>query len=231
MSTKAEELIYQLVNAIDGGLVVLDAAAIITDIYVSRRPSQAFQHLRGKNFFTLSQAILPRETYNLLRHHIGAKEGGEVPAFSCGAKRDRPEFYKIMVIPHGAGKVVIWQNVTETTALLEEFNRLFADKEQITQELAEALSNLEFYLMDLEQTHKKLRLLYQITAVVQRTTDLSEVFNTILDGMVRDLGYEYIAILLLDRNTDRLHIKAYRGTYINPAITIKLGEHSCSEQN
>lgn len=210
-------------DVINGGILTIDKTDTIWSLYMAGRRTHALQRWRGKNLWAICRRILDREAYHLLRQQA-AKEWVDIPALLYRTRQGMEESFKVAIRPLGGGRAIIWQNVTETAALMAEFQQLSQDQEKVTRELATALSKLEFYLVDLEQAHKKLSLLYRITAAVQHTSDINVVLNIILDGMVHDLGFEHIAILLLDEEHSCLRITAHRGTYRDPQAVIKLGE-------
>lgn len=223
MSPVNGDLLQHLVNVTNGGLLTVDNTDAITSLYITGRNEQALRRWHGRDIWLFCRRVLGREACRLLRQYE-TKTWVDIPAQPYCTRQGLKEFYKVTIRPFASGRFIVWQNVTETKELMDEFQQLSQEQKKVTEELSAALSNLEFYLVDLEQAHKKLSLLYRVTAAVQHTCDITIILDIILDGMVRDLGYEHIAILLLDREKNCLRFTAHRGAYRNCQATIPLGE-------
>ncbi|RMG57791.1 MAG: GAF domain-containing protein, partial [Deltaproteobacteria bacterium] len=73
---------------------------------------------------------------------------------------------------------------------------------------------------------RKLKAIYEVSRVMDATSDLDTLLKVIIDQAVELLGATSGSVILVDRKTDTLHIRAARGLPegVDEAVKLKLGE-------
>ena len=222
-------MLNAVINSMSLAIMTIDNKEIISDMYIGRRPTHTLQYLIGKKILRVLKLLYRNGNaqiiYAAYQQCIKSQETVEILRFSHINVHDLSEYLSWYFSPvkDSEGQVLICiQNITESVLLEEEFTCITEQYESVNQELCVAVSNLDFHLMDLEYTHKRLGALFRITSIVQKTVNEKEVLDEILDGMTRELGLANVAILLLDEEKKQLMIKAHRGYPDN--ICIPLGQ-------
>ncbi|XEQ92898.1 hypothetical protein SCACP_17490 [Sporomusa carbonis] len=220
-------MLNAVINATPSALIVVDAAGIISHIYITGRPQTSLALFIGKSFTRIIRLIFDTHNsqliYNTFRSCQTSQQPTAINQLKHNSRRHLTEYFDCDFTPAPEQNVIIFfKNVTEAVLLQEEFFTITEQHDTLNQELCTAMANLDFHLMDLEHAHKKLSALYRITAIVQKTVNEQEVLTEILDGITRELGFTNAAILLLDPESQELVNKAHRG--YNDKIRIPLGK-------
>lgn len=154
---------------------------------------------------------------------------------SCieNGNRHFQEYFRCNLAPvENENKITICiVNVTETVLMQQEYDIVAAKYKEVNLELQEAMFKLDLQLMDIDQAHKNLTAMYQITSIVQNTVDEAKVFNVVLDCMMREYGFTKTAIFLLDEDQQELVCRAQRGGYERLKLPATMGIMGCAIAN
>lgn len=222
-------MIDAVTNTFPSALVAIDSEANISQVFVSKHPAYRLKNIVGKKFCKILRGLFGAQTadtiYAAYIQCINSRQPVQIPKMAHINARNMTEYYywNFSYLPENNNVIFCVKNITETALIEEEFMCMSEQHESVNRELCVAMSNLDFHLMDIEQAHKKIAALYRITAVIQKTVNIQEVLNEILDGITRELGFNDVSILLLDEETQELEVTAYRGRQ-NYAMNIPLGK-------
>ncbi len=151
---------------------------------------------------------------------------------SCieNGNRHFQEYFRCNLEPlENANKISICiVNITETVLMQQEFDIVAAKYRDVNLELQEAMFKLDLQLMDIDQAHKNLTAMYQITSIVQNTVDESKVFTAVLDCIMREYGFTKTAIFLLDEEQQELVCRAQQGGYERLKLPVAMGIMGCA---
>ncbi|WP_165866049.1 GGDEF domain-containing protein [Lucifera butyrica] len=163
--------------------------------------------------------------FNSYKICSSSRQDVEIMRFAHNSRQGLPEYlyWRFSSLPDSGGYISIFiQNITENVLIEEEFTCITEQYETVNRDLCVAMTKLDFHLMDLEQTHKRLGALYRITSIVQKTVNEKEVLEEILNGINRELGFCNMAIFLFEEDSQELVIKGHRGYRDN--LRIPLGQ-------
>lgn len=229
-----EELIYtSMINAatsaIPVGFLALNADGAITHLYSAKPFKPVSMRCIGRNFKRCLNLVFGLETaetiYMAYRECFSSRAPVDLVRIKHITSRGLFEYldWKFMPVDNANSIIVFVHNITESVLIEEEFTAMSEQYESVNREYCVAMSNLDFHLMDIEQAHKKVAALYRITSIVQRTVNEQEVLEEILDGIIRELGFSNVSIMLLDEVSQELEITAFRGQ-LNTDVRIPLGK-------
>ncbi|MCE5287437.1 MAG: sensor domain-containing diguanylate cyclase [Pelosinus sp.] len=224
-------MLTSVLNATTSSMVVVNGSGIIAHIYQSKASLHKTQHFLGHAFCRLLHMIVtPGNADTIFTAYQTCRtthQPIQIPKLEhttkCGlAKYISCHFSCIPEDSPDSSVIICFRDITESILMEEEFFSISEQYESVNRELCIAVSNLDFHLMDIEQAHKKIAALYQITSIVQKTVDEQEVLNDILNGIARELDFMNVSILLYDDEKQELKVKAYRGR--NSTVQAALGE-------
>ena len=220
-------MLNTVINATPSVLVTVNAAGIISHIYITGRSQSSLALFVGESFTRLLRAIFDSNNSDLICNAVinclASQQPITISQLKHLSKRNLNEYFDCTFSPALEQNVIVFfQKVTESVLFQEEFCTIAEQHESLNQDLCVAMANLDFQLMDLDHAHKKLSALYKITAIVQKTVDEKEVLEEILDGITRELGFTNAAIFLLDPETQELVNKAHRG--YNDKVRVVVGQ-------
>lgn len=226
ISTAAIEAVLSVVP---GALITITGDGSLSKIYISTSERPILKHFKNSDFKRwiklIFDPVAADEILNAYNFCVKDKCPSEIVKIKHLTLRGLTEYLEWNFIPvqDGRGAIGFIHNITESVLIEEEFTSMSEQYESVNRELCAAMSSLDFHLMDIEQAHKKVAALYRITSIVQRTVNEREVLEEILDGITRELGYDNIAIMLLNEYTNELEITAFRGE-LDPSIKVKFGQ-------
>jgi diguanylate cyclase (GGDEF)-like protein len=221
-------MLTTVLDATTSSVVVVNDSGKIAHIYQSKAFLHKTQHFFGKAFSRILAMILSAENaHNILTALDTCLTSGQsiqIPKIEHTTSRSLSKYIAchFTAQPEDKSVIICFRDITESILMEEEFFSISEQYESVNRELCIAVSNLDFHLMDIEQAHKKIAALYQITSIVQKTVDEQEVFNDILDGIARELDFNNVSILLFDEERQKLIVKAYRGH--NSTAQVAIGE-------
>lgn len=201
----------------------------ITHLYLAKPFKPVLERCIGRNFKRCLNLVFGLETagdiYDAYCKCSTIREPVELLRIKHITGRGLFEYldWKFVPVENADSIIIFVHNITESVLIEEEFTSMSEQYESVNRELCVAVSSLDFHLMDIEQAHKKVAALYRITSIVQRTVNEQEVLEEILDGIIRELGFSNISIMLLDEFSQELKVTASRGQ-LNPDIRIPLGK-------
>jgi diguanylate cyclase (GGDEF)-like protein len=215
-ATDNNALLTVLLDSVPATVLTVAGDGSITQVSASRRNGAAGRFVIGKSFTRLLRLVFGSTADEVCCLYETAARTGQaarLPRFRHESVRGLVEFLSWNFLPCGAdGAVAVCVlNITESVCLQEEFTAISQQYAAANRDLLAAMSNLDFQLMDLDQTRKKLAALYRITSVGQRSADENEVLEEIVAGITGELGYACAAVLLLDEDRRELVVKASRG--------------------
>lgn len=187
---------------------------IISLARITRRSPQIMRYYEGKNFFRLLQMLFRASAKPICDAYlscVNSRATAQVTRFKYETVRKNTEYYDWKFTPADGGVIVYVRNVAEMVYLEQEISAVLEQNESSSRQLLVAMSNIDFQLMDLDQTYKKLSALYRITSIVQHTVNEHEVMEEIVVGITTEFGFLTAAILLLDEERKELVAKASRG--------------------
>lgn len=228
-TTTYMSILELITSSIPCAISVIDTRGTIQYIASNKRAPLTVQHFLHKNFLHIIKFIFSPQNVNNIKNSIEkcVKNHETIEIMHCPHTTihglNEVYLWKFSPIVNSNNVIIYVQNITESVLLEEEFTSVTKQYESVNRELRVALSNLDFHLMDLEQMHKRLGALYRITSVVQKTTNECELFEEILNGITRELGFFNVAIFLFDEEQQELVIKAHRGYADNIRIPINQG--------
>jgi diguanylate cyclase (GGDEF)-like protein len=211
-----EAMLATLAGMANAAVLSVDAGGIISHISVGKRPSAMFRRIPGNSFLRVLKLIFGLTAVRLREAYESAARTGRVVRLSRvqhESARNLTEYLDWQFVPcaDSGTMTVCVVNVSDSVGLEQEFNAITEQNETVNRDFLAAMSNLDFQLMELDQAHKKLAALYQITSAAQRRLDEQGVLEEIIVGLTSELGYSCAAILLLDEARQELMIKAHRG--------------------
>ncbi len=210
-------MINAMTNAFPSAVVAIDSEMNISQIYISKRPAQKLKYIVGHKFYKLLRCLFDAQTADTINtaylQCINTRQTCQIPKMAYINVHNLTEYFNwiFLYLPENDNVIACIKNITENVLLEEEFLSMSEQYESVNRELCVAMSNLDFHLMDIEQAQKKIAALFRITSVVQKTVNVQEVLNEILDGITRELGFNDVSILLLDEEKQELAVMAYRG--------------------
>ena len=205
-----------------------DLRGTVTYAYISNQLQHKMQYLIGKSLFRIIRLALGADSAKPIlaawQQCITTQCNIEINRFSYTTSYGMLQYFNLYftVSPDHETIIIYIRDISESILIDEEFTAMTNQHEEVNRELCIAMSNLDFHLMDIEQSRKKLSALYRITAISQKKVSEQEVLEEILDGMTRDLGFTHAAILLFDESTEMLSISAHRG--YPPITRIPIGQ-------
>lgn len=200
--------------------VVVDAnSKTISEIFMTKHSKRRLRHLVGMDFSRLLRMLFVKESAETIYcSYTQAVENFaevDIPKTLHEDLRGMQFYFSTKVRPVlEKGVVLVYlRDITEETLIAEEFSCMSQEYESMNRELCVAMSKQDFYLMDIEQAHKKVAALYRISSIVQKTVNEQEVLEGILDGITREFGFSDLSIMFLDEANQKLIMQAYRGRY------------------
>lgn len=180
----------------------------------------------GKNVIKLISLLCSKENFNsFMDAYNNCKLTGELSEIKKLKHQNQfglSLYYKIILMQNNNEILILFHDITENVLIEEEFIGVTEQYEKVNRELNESMTKLDFHLMDIDKTQKKIAALYKITSIVQKTVDQQEVLKEIIEGISREFGYTHIGIFLVDNATNELELKACIG-YDDKNLRIPLG--------
>lgn len=221
-------MIEAVTNVIPSAFLAVNISGRISHAYISRQSPNVLQRLIGKKFHWGINRVFHSTTADTVLEYyekcLQSKQPVEIAKLKHIDSHGLLEYlnWQFLFVLSCNSVVIYVRNITESVLIEEEFTDISEQYESVNRELYEAMSKLDLHLMDIEQAHKKIAALYRVTSIVQKTVNEQEVLEGILDGINRELGFNDVAIMLLDESGKALKVTAYRGCQ-DMSIRIPLG--------
>jgi diguanylate cyclase (GGDEF)-like protein len=202
------------------GVFVIDNQYQIKHTFFRQRKSSELMKPRflGKSILKTSSYLLAEQEqerfWTALSNSVEFAIPSEIPSVKIATWSGFPEYFKVKITPAKDGLLtyILFQNVTDTVLLQEEFVRVSEEFATANQELSAALSNLDLYIMDRERVHNDLAALHHIITKIQAgLTSLDDTLTRIIQAIVQEVGYSKVALLLTNEIHGNLEIKAQTG--------------------
>ena len=185
------------------------------------------RNLKNKNIIKIIRLLCSQgNSHSFIEAYENCKATGEISEIKKLTHQNQfglTFYYKIIMMKNKDEILILFHDITENVLIEEEFLGVAEQYEKVNRELNESMTKLDFHLMDIDKTQKKIAALYKITSIVQKTVDQQEVLKEIVDGISREFGYTHIGIFLLDSTTNELELRACIG-YDDKNLRIPLGK-------
>ena len=206
-------LIKAVVDTLPAALLLVDHEGQVQDIFVSNR---RLRYFRERDLRTLLGRFLFSQTVDqIIRQFeqvIALKKAGNVPRISFHTCHGTEEHAACYITPLSeTGVAILFLNTSDVVLLEQEFQSFTEQAEASQQELCKVLSTMEFRLMDLDQAHKRLQVLYQVASIVERNVSEQEALDDIVGIVMSEFSCVNVAIFLLNSKGDMLMMKANCG--------------------
>lgn len=172
----------------------------------------------GKNIFKIAARLLANDELNRFISLVSpCMEQGvltELRRLKVDTASGFTEYFTVKAVPQADRRMtlLIFINTTEEVLLEEEFTRLNTEFAASHQDLTNALSNLDLYVMDRERVHNDLASLHRIITLIKATSgSIEEVLHTSLQAISSQLGYTRCAIYLSEENGSLMIKRASMG--------------------
>ncbi len=169
----------------------------------------------GQDFLQCAVRLLAHEEYSALAQaYQDCYEQKTIITIRCLRHVDcrlNVNFLFFQFNPLAEGVIVLIRDITESILLEQEFSSATEQYQQLIQEFSSAMSNLDMSLMDSNQANRRLSALYRISSVIQKKMNKEQLFDELLDSIVRELDYINASIMILDEHNNELVVKAVRG--------------------
>lgn len=206
-------LIKAVVDAVPAALLVVDHDRQVQEIFISNRPLRYF-HERELGSL-LSRFLLPDMVVQIVSQFeqvITSRQAGKIHRISFQTCHGLEEYAACRITPlPQQGAAIIFVNESEMVLLEQEFQLLTEQAQTAQQELGDAMSAMDFQLMDLDQSHKRLQVLYQVASIAQKNVSEQDAAEEIVTIIMNDFTCVHAAVFLLCG--DMLLLKARRGDY------------------
>lgn len=210
------KMIELLVDQTPSIILAVNQEGRITEIFISKRTKKQRSRFLGKAFARLVTIMFPVAAKEILLCYRQVLDS-HTPQMICRQENtslhELSEYYCWNFMPCEDVTLVYIHNITESVLIENEFTTVTEQYQTVNQELYAAISDQDLYLMDLEQTKKKLKALYRITSIVQHTVDEEKVLKEILKSVAREFSLDNVSILLLDTEKRELTIRAHLGKF------------------
>ena len=215
-----------ITKSISAVLMAVDRNDKIIKLQYSKYSSRQ-KDFKNKNIKKVIELLSSAENYNIFNEgYEYCKETGETLEIKKITHQNQfglKFYYKIIMMKHQDEVLILFHDVTENVLIEEEFLGVAEQYEKVNRELNESMTKLDFHLMDIDKTQKKIAALYKITSIVQKTVNQQEVLKEIVEGISREFGYNHIGIFLMDNATNELELRASVG-YSEEDLRIPLGK-------
>ncbi|KYZ77173.1 hypothetical protein AXX12_03305 [Anaerosporomusa subterranea] len=212
--TYPADLIKAVVDTLPAALLLVNHDRQVQEIFISNR---RLRYFRESDLSTLLGKFLLPETVGQIvaqfEQAVAFQQAGKVHRISFQTCHGLEEHVacRITPLPQQQGVAIIFLNESENVLLEQEFQLLTEQAEVAQRELCDAMSAMDFRLMDLDQSHKRLQVLYEVASIVQRNVSEQEALEDIVNIVMSDFACVHSAIFLLNDIGDTLIMKAHRG--------------------
>lgn len=225
-TTYSAALIETVVDTLPAALLLVNQNRQVTKIFISNR---RLRHFRERELSGLLAKFLLPDAVNLImakyEQSVLTKQSAHIHRLCFQTTQGLVEYAtcRIAPLPSQDRVAVFFLNESESVLLEQEFQALSEQAEASQQELYTAMSAMDFHLMDLDQSHKRLQVLYKVASIVQREISEKEAFEEIINIVVAEFGCVHSAIFLLNDSGNMLLMRAQRGNYRFQDIPIDQG--------
>ncbi len=206
-----------LVNCSETALLVVDSNHMLINLIMPHTPGLAktWDHFTGKSFLRFANRIFGEQSPLLKAYDKCIKTGMQqnISKLEHYTARDLQEFFNCRISRLEPRNLILicLKKITDSVMIEHEFLTMSEQYNDLSFELNTAISKLDFQLMDMEQTKKKISALYRITASAQNFSSQSSIINEILQGINREFGFSDASIWLYDKESDNLYLESSTG--------------------
>ena len=203
-----------LVNCSETALLVVDSNHMLINLIMPHTPgiSRSWDHFIGKSFIRFANRIFGEKSPLIKAYNECLTSGLQqnISKLEHHTVRDLQEFFSCRISRLEPKNLVLvcLKKITDSVMIEHEFLTMSEQYNDLSFELNTAISKLDFQLMDMEQTKKKISALYKITTSAQNLSSQSEIINDILQGINREFGFSDASIWLYDEKSEHLHLKS-----------------------
>jgi diguanylate cyclase (GGDEF)-like protein len=224
--TYPADLIKAVVDTLPAALLLVNYDRQVQEIFISKHRHRYFHE---RELSVLLRKFLMPETVGQIvsqfEQAVKFQQSGNVRRIRFQTIHGLDEYAacRVTPLPHQQGVAIVFLNESETALLEQEFQLLTEQAEVAQRELCDAMSAMDFRLMDLDQSHKRLQVLYEVASIVQRNISEQEVLEDIIKIVMSEFACVHAAIFLLNDTGDTLIMKAQRGYLNNLEIPLDSG--------
>ena len=214
MSTYSAALIETVVDTLPAALLLVNHNRQVTEIFISNR---RFRHFRERELSgLLAKFLLPEAVNKIMGKYeqtVSSKQSSHIHRLSFQTTQGLVEYAtcRIAPLPSQDRIAVFFLNESESVLLEQEFQALSEQAEASQRELYAAMSAMDFHLMDLDQSHKRLEVLYKVACIVQREISENEAYEEIINIVMAEFSCVHSSIFLLNESGDTLLMQAHQG--------------------
>ncbi|MDU4961415.1 MAG: sensor domain-containing diguanylate cyclase [Sporomusaceae bacterium] len=214
LKTDPAALIKAVVDTVPAALLLVNPQRQVQDVFISNRRLRYFRHYQLDAL--LNRFLLPAtvaEVVQQVERVIASQQPGRIHRISFPSRYGQEEYAacRIEPLPQQQGAAVVFLNESEIVLLEQEFQQLSEQAETAQRELCDAMSEMDFRLMDLNQSHKQLQVLFEIASIAQKNCTEQDALEEIVDIIIRAFACIHAAVFLVCG--DMLVMKARRGDY------------------
>lgn len=207
-------LIGTVVDSLPSALCVVNYNGKITDVFISNR---RIRHIREKRLFSLLSFFFSTEVISRIASQIeqciATNETSTIHRISFQTVHGLLEYTTCIIspIPNERKLAIFFRSDSESVLLEQEFHALTEQTEATQRELCVAMSAMDFRLMDLDQSRKKLQVLYEVASIMQRNITENEALEEFVNIITTEFDCSNSSILLLNASATVLEMKAHKG--------------------
>ena len=214
MRNYSSAIIEAIINSVPVALLLVNHSRIVQDIFISNRRVRNFRETELE--LLLNRLLTSEITAQILSkfdYAIAANQATTVRRFNVQTSHGYEEFYNCKITPLLDINLiaVMFINESESALLEQELCTITEQAESSQRDLCAAISELDFRLMDFDQTNKRLQVLYKVASLIQSNTEEDQVLYDIIDIVRREFNCTGAAVLLLNNTEDTLVMFAQKG--------------------
>ena len=203
-----------VIDTLPAALLLVSHKGQVKEVYISNR---RLRHFREWDLGSLLARFLPFDTVELLLAQfdqaVATKSTGSIRRIGFQTAQGFEEYAacRITPLPQHGQVAILFLNESEPALLEQEFNAMSEQAELAQRDLCAAISELDFRLMDLDQSHRRLQVLYNVASIAQRDVNELAAIEEIIEIVVAEFACLHAAIFLLNEAGDALLMRAHRG--------------------
>lgn len=214
-----------VIDALPAALLLVNHKRQVKELFISNR---RLRHFCEWDLESLLIRFLPSDSVKIILAQfdqvIVTRNRGNIRRIGFKTIQGFEEYADCRILPlQNEHIAILFLNESESVLLEQEFNAMAEQAEAAQRDLCAAISELDFRLMDLDQSHKRLQVLYKVASIVERDVSEQVALEEIIEIVMTEFACVHAAIFLLNDTEETLMLHAHRGYAAVPNMSVNLG--------